>query len=95
MRTPENGLTVFLRGGGTMLTDAALKHLKPKDKNYKRTDAEQHVCVRAAVRDPHDHARWAQAFSCGNRTGSPNVHNFSMTGASSAKRRRPPWKKCA
>jgi hypothetical protein len=37
-RTPENGLTVFFRGGGQMMTDAALKHLKPKDKIYKVTD---------------------------------------------------------
>src|SRR5690606_20425407 len=35
---PKNGLTVFFRGGAEMLTDAALKHLKPKEKIYKVTD---------------------------------------------------------
>jgi len=29
-----------------MLTDAALKHLKPKDKNYKVTDRGMYVLVR-------------------------------------------------
>jgi hypothetical protein len=35
---PEYGLTVFLEEAVPMLTDAALKHLKPKEKIYKVTD---------------------------------------------------------
>src|SRR5882757_4169440 len=44
---PENGLTVFLEEAAKMLTDAALKHLKSKDKLYKVTDRDgMYVLVR-------------------------------------------------
>jgi integrase len=44
---PENGLTVFCVEASKMLTDAALKHLKPKEKLYKVTDRDgMYVLVR-------------------------------------------------
>jgi hypothetical protein len=37
----EIGLTVSSKEGEQMLTDAALKHLRPKEKPYKVTDREE------------------------------------------------------
>ncbi len=39
-----------------MLTDTALKHMKPKEKNYKGGPG-RHVCAGKAVRNPHFSAR--------------------------------------
>jgi hypothetical protein len=45
----EIGLTVSGKEGEQMLTDAALKHLRPKEKSYKVTDRDgMYVLVRAA-----------------------------------------------